>query len=158
MTKKISIPLLLKHDFTLRAYSSIVKGFLYAIRDKFGPATALEIYARVCTMGDRIKNLTNSIIDIFQVKGNDAETISNWFDVWWELTGGEHTTLEQSKISSRHKITKCPFKTEPKDIRDWALIMVNLVAKTINPKTTVERPKAMCAGDPYCEYVWKIEE
>ncbi|WP_287584184.1 hypothetical protein [Candidatus Borrarchaeum sp.] len=158
MTEKISIPLLLKHDFTLRAYSSIVKGFLYAIREKHGGNEALETYLRVCTMDDRIKNLTNALLDIFQLKGSDAETIGKWFEVWFELTAFEYAILEQSKTSSRVKVTKCPFKTEPKDLSDWALIFTNLVSKTINPKATVERPKAMCAGDSYCEYIWKIEE
>ena len=158
MTEKVSIPLLLKHDVTLRAYSSILKGFLYAIREKYGANEALETYVRACTMGDRIKNLTNALIDIFQLKGNDAVTIAKWFEIWFELTAFEYTTPELSKTSSRIKVTKCPFKTEPQDISDWALVFANIAAKTINPKATLERPKGMCAGDPYCEYVWKIEE
>ncbi len=70
----------------------------------------------------------------------------------------EYTILERSKTINRIKVTKCPWKTEPKDISDWVLIFNNIVNKTINPKATLERPKAMCAGDSYCEYVWKIEE
>ena len=41
---------------------------------------------------------------------------------------------------------------------EWALNFVNIVGKTINPKAIVERPKAMCAGDLYCEYVYNIKE
>ena len=158
MTEKISIPLLLKHDFTLRAYTTIIKGFLYAIREKYGAASALEIYERVCIMGDRIRNLTNALIDIFKLKGNDGETIGKWFNVWFELTGFEYETLELSNTTSRVKVTKCPFKTEPEDISDWPKIFTYIVTKTINPKAKFERPKGMCAGDSYCEYVWKVEE
>ena len=37
------------------------------------------------------------------------------------------------------------FRTQDAEIR-----FDNIVVKTINPKTTFERPKGMCAGDPYC--------
>jgi len=158
MTEKVSIPLLLKHEFALRAYTSLIKGFLYAIREKYGANAALEVYERVCTMDDRIRNMTNSLLDVFQLKGNDAKTIANWFNVWFELTGFEYATLESSNKMSRIKITKCPFKTEPEDISDWPKIFTIITTKTINPKATFERPKGMCAGDSYCEYVWKIEE
>jgi hypothetical protein len=158
MTEKISIPWLLKHEFILRAYTSIIKGFLYAIREKYGADAALELYERVCTMDDRIRNMTNSLLDVFQLKGNDAATIAKWFSIWFELTGFEYTTLELSNTTSRSKITKCPFKTEIEDISDWDIIFGYIVTKTINPKATFERPKAMCAGDPYCEFFWKIEE
>ena len=158
MTEKLSIPLLLKHEFTMRMYSSLIKGFLYAIREKYGAAASLEIYERVCTMDDRVRKLTKSLLDVFQLKGNDIETTGNWFKIFWELTGWEYTWLEQSNKMSRVKITKCPFKTEPKDISDWAKIFNYIVTKTINPKINLERPKGMCAGDPYCEYVWNIEE
>ncbi len=158
MTEKISIPLLLKHEFTMRVYSSLIKGFLYAIREIYGANAALEVYEKVCTMDDRVRNLTNSLLDVFQLKGNDVETIGNWFNIWFELTGYEYTWLEQSNKMSRVRITKCPFKTEPEDLSDWAKIFAYIVTKTINPKSVFERPKGMCAGDPYCEYIWKIEE
>lgn len=158
MSEKVPIPLLLKHDFMLRAYSSIVKGFLYAIREKYGANAALKTHLRACTMGDRIRNLTNSLLDIFKLDGDDAETIGKWFNIWFELTGVEYTTLKLSNTKSRIKVTKCPFKTEPKDISDWALFWTSIISKTINPKAIFERPKGMCAGDSYCEYVWKIEE
>ena len=65
MTEKISIPLLLKHEFTMRMYSSLIKGFLYAIREKYGADAALEVYERVCTMDDRVRKLTKSLLDVF---------------------------------------------------------------------------------------------
>lgn len=104
------------------------------------------------------KNITNTIRTIFKIEGNDMEAILKWFEIWWEFWGHEATILEFSKTIWRSKFTKCPWKTEYKDISDWALPFCNIVHKTINPKATVERPKAMCAGDPYCEYVTKIEE
>ena len=46
----------------------------------------------------------------------------------------------------------------PGDVSVWVLPFYITVAKTINPKATVERPKGMCAGDSHCEYIFKIEE
>jgi hypothetical protein len=134
MTEKISIPLLLKHEFTMRMYSSLIKGFLYAIREKYGADASLELYERVCTMDDRVRKLTHSILDVFQLKGNDIETITNWFRIFWELTGYDITLLEQSNKMSRVKITKYPFKTEPEDLSNWPKIFTFIVTKTINPR------------------------
>jgi hypothetical protein len=158
MSKKVAIPWELKADFRLKGWTSILKGFLYAIREKYGADEALKMYERVGEMDDRHKNLTNSIKTIFKIEGNDIETIAKWFDIWWELTGEEYTWLERSKTIARSKITQCPFKTGYEDISEWELIFRKNISKAINPKAIVERPKAMCAGDPYCEHVFKIEE
>jgi len=131
---------------------------MYAIREKYGAAVALEIIERVWKMEDRIKNITNRFLTIFKIEGNDAETIAKWIDIWNEVCGYEYTWLERSKTSSRVKITKCPFKTVPKDISNYCKPFLNIVGKTINPKATVESPKGMCAGDPYCEFLTKTEE
>ena len=158
MTKKMVIPWELKADFRLKGWTSILKGFLYAIREEYGADAALKMYERVSEMGDRHKNLTNTIRTIFKIEGNDAETIAKWFDIWLELCGYEYTILERSKTVTRFKVTKCPFKTGYEDISDWELIFRNNISKAINPKATVERLKGMCVGDPYCEHVFKIEE
>jgi hypothetical protein len=158
MAKKRVIPWELKYKYAMGGYAVMLKAFLYAIREKYGAAAVLEIYERISKMDDRVKNMTNSILTAFKLEGNDAETIGEWWDIWQDLIGQEVTILEQSKTIRRVKITKCPWVTEPEDISDWALIFTNIASKTINPKCTVERPKAMCAGDPYCEYIYKIEE
>ena len=158
MAKKIVIPWELKYDFAIKSNASVLKGLLYAIREEYGAAVVLKLYEKCCTMDDRIKKLTNKLLTIFKLEGNDAETIAEWFDIWNKLCGHEYTILERSKTISKVKYTNCPWKTVYKDISDWALSYVNIVAKTINPKAATERPKAMCAGDPYCEYIYKIEE
>ena len=158
MAKKIVIPLELKHDFVFRGYTSLMRGFLYVIREKFGAAAAVECIDRLFKMEDRVKNLTNTLLTIFKIEGNDAETIVDFLNIWWELTETEGTWPERSKTLSKVKITKCPWKTVYEDINDWVLSWFNIVVKTINPKATVERPKGMCAGDPYCEYIFRIEE
>ena len=158
MAEKVVIPWELKYDFAMRAYMGIFKGFLYAIREEYGAAATLKIYERLCKMGDRIKNLTKTLLTIFKIEGNDMETIAKWFEIWGELMGQERTQLELSKTFGRVKLTKCLAKTEYKDISDHALILVDIIQKTINPKATIERVKGMCAGDPYCEYVSKIED
>ncbi len=158
MDKKIMIPLELKYDFAIRAYISIHKGYLYAIREECGAATALKVYERLCKMEDRIKNLTATFLAAFKIEGNDAEAWAKWWDIWYELCGYEYTWLERSKTIARVKVTKSPFKTSYKDLSDWVLPFVDIVCKTINPKAKWERPKAMCAGDPYGEYVFKTEE
>lgn len=158
MSKEIVIPSELKLDFFKTAYNSVHKGYLYAIREECGAATALKVYERLCKMGDRIKNLTNFFITTFKIEGNDCETIGKWWDIWNELMAQETIILERSKSINRARITKCPVKTDYDDISDWALIFCEIVNKTINPKAITERPKGMCAGDSYCEYVYKIEE
>ena len=158
MAKKMVIPCELKADFRQRAYILLFKAYLYETREEYGAAMALKLYERVNKRDNRTKRLTNSLLTIFKIKGNDVETIAQWWDIWSELNGFETTWLERSKTIARLKVTKCPFKTEPKDVSDWSLIWHNIVVKTINPKATFERPKSMCAGDPYCEYIFKIEE
>lgn len=158
MAKKISIPLELKYDFAMRGYASFIAGILHAIREKYGSAEALEMYERALTIGDRIKNLIDTLLTIFKIEGNDAEAIAKWIDIWNELTGIECTWLERSKTINRRKVTKCPWVTAPRDLSEWFLPFFSIVTKTINPKATLERPKSMCAGDSYCEYVWKLEE
>ena len=155
---KMVIPWELKADYRLKSNVSVFKRFLYAIREEYGADAVLKLYDRVCRMDDRIKKLANSLLTIFKLEGTNAETIGQWFDIWNELNGMEVTMLERSKTINRTKITKCPFRTEPKDFSDWDIIFHSIVDKTINPKATVERPKGMCAGDPYCEYVDRIEE
>jgi hypothetical protein len=158
MTKKIVIPVELKYDFAIRAYASLHKGYLYEIREKYGAAAALEIYEKLIKRDDRMKNLANLLLKIFKIEGNDAETIAKWWDIYWELTGIEGTWLERSKKIARCKITKCPFKYKYEDLSDCSLILNSIITRTINPKATTKRPKGKCAGDPYCEYVHKLEE
>ena len=158
VAKKLVIPWEFKYKFIMGGWTSWLKAYHYTIREKYGPEAALEIYERTCKMDDRLKNFTNSILKAFELEGNDAETIINWWDIWWELCGIEGTSLLQSQTFARSEITKCPFKTEHKDISDWCKIFTNIVINTINPKATFERPRSMCAGDSYCEYVMKIEE
>ncbi|MFX1520175.1 MAG: hypothetical protein ACFFCD_09680 [Promethearchaeota archaeon] len=157
MAKKIAIPLEFKYDFALGAWTTILKGFLYAIRKEYGAVAALEIYETVTKMDDRVRNMTKSLMKIFKIEGNDIEKIEKFYDIWWDITGAESSWLERSKTSITQRITECPFKTEPKDISEWDLIFPNIVVKTINPMAAVERPKSMCAGDPYCEFIYKIE-
>ena len=158
MTEKLEIPMGTKYKFVVGGYHSILKGYLELIRDEYGADASLKLYEKLCKQDDRIKNFTNIVTNVFKLEGNDAETIAKWFDIWHELTGIEGATLEQSKTFSREKITKCPWKTDSKDISNWCSIFMDIVYKTINPKATFERPKSMCAGDPYCEFVSKIEE
>ncbi|MFX1519833.1 MAG: hypothetical protein ACFFCD_07925 [Promethearchaeota archaeon] len=158
MTKKMVIPWELKADIRIKGWASILKGLMYEIREEYGAAAAMEIYERLCKRDDRVKNLTKSILEIFKIEGNDAETIGMWWNIYWELTGMEGTTLEQSKTINKNRITKCPFKTGYKDLSDWVIPFIDIITKTINPKATFERPIGMCAGDPYCEYVFKIKE
>jgi len=159
MAGKVVIPWELKYKFAFGAWTSILKGFMYAIRKKYGAAAALEIYEMVAKMDDRIKNMTQILKDVFKIEGNDMVAMQKWWDIWYELTGIEVTWLERSKTCNRNKITKCPFKMESKDLSDWDLtIFTNVVTKALNPKATTEQHKNMCAGDPYCEFVTRIEE
>ena len=158
MSKRIGVPLEFKYNLAMRGWSSVLNGFLYVIREKHGAAEALELLERLFKMDNRVKNLTNTVKTIFRIEGNDTETMAQWLETFWEICGYEGTWLERSKTIARNKVTKCPWKTAYADLSDWTLNWCIMVAKTINPKMTVERPKGMCAGDPYCEYVYKIEE
>ncbi|MFX1519651.1 MAG: hypothetical protein ACFFCD_07005 [Promethearchaeota archaeon] len=152
------LPFELRYDYMLGGWITGARGFLYMLRDKYGPAETLKIFERVYTMDDRVKILANTIRTVFNLQGNDCKTIGEVFDIWDEITGIESTILERSPTINRRKVTKCPWKTEPKDVSDWFLPFFNTITETINSKATLERPKAMCAGDPYCECVWKLEE
>jgi hypothetical protein len=159
MSKKMAIPWELKYNFVKGQLTTFFKNILYAYREKFGAEAALEFFEHAAwRRADRVKNVTKTIKEVFKIEGNDAETLAKWREIYWELIGTDFAWLERTKTMCRAKITKCAWQTEPKDISDWALIYNTIIAKNINPKATVERPKAMCAGDPYCEYVYKIEE
>ena len=156
---KRGLPWELKYKYVRGMGTTLLKGFMRAIRTKFDAATALELYEMVCKMDDRNKKMTMTLKDVFNIEGNDINTIMTWWEIFYELVGVEATWLEMTKTIARLKITECPWSTpDPKDINGWEIIFNSLITKTINPKATVERPKAMCAGDPYCEYVWRIEE
>ena len=158
MVEKVEVPLETKYKFAMGGFASAYKGFLELIREEYGAAAALKIYEKYSKKDDRIKNFTNTILTAFKIEGNDCETIGKFWDVWYELTGMKVTVLERSKAINRVKVTKCPLKMEYKDLSDFSLINKEFVFEVINPKATVERPKAMCEGDPYCEYIYKLEE
>ncbi len=116
------------------------------------------MYERMNRMGDRLQNIVNKFRTIFNVKGNDAEAIVDVISIWLDLAEFEYTT-ELAKLISKLIVTKCPWTTDYKDISDWDVnTFVTNMAKTVNPKATIEQPKNMCAGDSYCEFIFKIEE
>lgn len=158
MAKKIGIPWEFKYELAIKGWGSLLKGFLYALRNKYGAAEAKKIVEMVYRMDDRVKNLTNFLRTVFKIEGNDVEAIAKWWDVWYECTGFEFTWLERTKTYNRMKITKCPWKTGYKDIGDWCLIWCSIVYNTLNPKATLKQTKGMCAGDPHCEFITRIEE
>lgn len=155
---KRGIPWELRYDYARGGWNSLQRRYLYVIREIYGASAVLEVFELVCTMDDRVNKLTNAIRTIFNLTGKDCETIGEVFDIWDEFTGIESTILERSQTINRRKVTNCPWKTEPIDISDWSLPFFSIVGKSINQTATLERPKGMCAGDPYCEYIWKIEK
>lgn len=158
MVQKLAIPMEFKYELAMRGWNTMLKGFMYVIREEYGATAALKLVEKFFKMDDRLKNLANFIKNVFKIEGNDVETIMKWLDIWFEICGFEYTWLEQSKTLGRNKITKCPFKTGYKDLSDWCLIWNNIIYETLNPKVTLEAIKQMCAGDPYCEFVTKMKE
>ena len=47
MAKKVSIPWELKYKFAQGGWTTLLKGFLYEIREEYGAAAALKIYERL---------------------------------------------------------------------------------------------------------------
>ncbi|WP_287584012.1 hypothetical protein [Candidatus Borrarchaeum sp.] len=159
MAKKMAIPWELKYKYLQGMLTTLFKSVMYEYREKHGAAAALEFIEGVWKREDRVKNMTKTLKDVFKIEGNDIEAIDKWWGIWWELTGMDATRLEQSKKLMKFKIPAgCAWLTKPKDISDWPLIFMNLIVKAINPKAILERVKGLCAGDPYCEYITKIEE
>lgn len=156
---KRGLPWELKYNYVRGQMTTLFKGFLYAIREEYGAAAALKIVEKMWKFKDRVKNMVNTLLNVFEIEGNDVETLSEFWDVYWEIQGTEAIILERSKTSGRAKITKCPWSTpDPKDINIWCEIWVDTVSESINHKISNKRLKGMCAGDPYCEYVLKLEE
>jgi hypothetical protein len=147
-----------KYDFVMSGNEHFFRGWLYAIRAKHGAAAVLDSYAMMCKEGDRIKNMTNALRKIFNLYGNDATTIGELLDVWDEIWKYETTILERTPTINRRIVTKCIWKVDYKDIGNYAFTIKEIMGKTVNPKAAFERPKGMCVGDPYCEYIWRIEE
>jgi hypothetical protein len=154
---KRGLPAELKFDYALGGWTDVHKGLLHTLRQKYGAKASLEVFERVCNMNDNVKNLTRAFQTVFNLLGNDCETIGQVLDVWDEFTGTESTILERSKTTNRRKVTSCPWKVGDNDFSTWFLPFFNIITATINPLATLERPKAMCAGDPYCEYIWKLK-
>ncbi|WP_287584186.1 hypothetical protein [Candidatus Borrarchaeum sp.] len=156
---KRGLPWELKYNYVRGQMTTLFKGFLYAIREEYGAAAALKITEKMWRFKDRVKNMINTFLSVFEIQGNDLEKLAEFWDVYWEIQGSEAIILERSKTINRTKITKCPWSTpDPKDISGWCEIWANIVSESINPKISTKRLKGMCAGDPYCEYVWRIED
>ena len=159
MAKKMPIPWELKYNFVKGMVTTLFKSVMYEYRAKHGAAAALEFYEGVWKREDRVKNLTNVIRDVFKIDGNDIEALQTWWKIYNDLLGMHFTILELSKTHSRVRYpTGCAWATEPEDISDWCFIFSKIINTTINPNATMERVKGICEGDPYCEYVWRIEE
>ena len=159
MAKKMTVPWELKYKFFRGMLTTLFKGFMLAIRERHGSAEALEIHEQVCKMDGRIKNMTNTLKEVFKIEENDIEAMVKWWDIYWEIAGIEGTWPEVNKTHYRIRITKCPWSTpDPKGISGWSIIYVGMINQALNPKATTERPKGMCAGDPHCEYIVRIEE
>ena len=159
MSKKIAIPWELKYKFIKGMLTTVFKGFMYEIREECGAAMTLKIYENIQKRDDRAKKAAKTIKEVFKIEGNDIEAINKWWDIWNEIIGNENTIIEQSETFSKTRFPMgCAWKTVPKDIKDWFLILGNIFTKTLNPKAKLERIKGMCDGDSYCEYVTTIEE
>ena len=168
MTKKLQTPCAspkrglpweLKYNYVRGQMTTLMKGFLYAIREEYGAAAALKIAEKMWKFNDRVKNMINTLLNVFEIQGNDLEKLAEFWDVYFEIQGTEAIILERSKTISRNKITKCPWSTpDPQDINVWCERWADTVSESINPKISNKRLKGMCAGDPYCEYVSKLEE
>ena len=159
MTKKMPIPWELKYNFIKGMLTTFFKGVIYEFRKRFGGVATLEFVESVWKREDRVKKMTTTLKDVFKIEGNNIETLQTWWKIYNELLGMNFTILELSKTHSRVRYpTGCAWVTEPEDISDWFFIFSNIINTTINPKATMERVKGICEGEPYCEYVWKIEE
>ena len=155
---KRGLPWELKCKFARGQLTTLFKGVMNEIREKYGAAAALEIAEKAWKREDRVKNMVHTLKDVFKIEGNDIEALGNWWDIYYELAGMEATILERSKTIDRRKLTKCPFVTEHKDVSDWDVRFCKIAAKTINEKAILEMPKTMCAGDPYCDFIFRIEK
>ena len=155
---KRGIPWDLKYNFAMKGFEDFFRGLMYAIREKYGAAVTLEIFDRWVNDGDRVKDLTNNLRTIFDLKGNDCVTIGEVLDVWDEVCGYESFVIERSPTIYRRKVTKCPWTVKYKDVGNYAWYFKDQMGKGVNPKATLEMPKKMCAGDSYCDYIWRIEE
>jgi hypothetical protein len=156
---KRGLPWELKCKFARGQLTTLFKGIMNEIREKFGAAAALEIAEKVWKREERVKKMVHTLKDVFKIEGNDLEANLLWWNLYYELTGMEAAYLEVNKSSTKTKITNCPWSTQdPKDISGWCIIYANIINKAFNSKFTNERLKGMCAGDPYCEFILKIEE
>jgi hypothetical protein len=159
MSGKITIPWELKYKYVRGQMTTLFKGFLYAIREEYGATVALKVAKNMWEFNDRIRNMVSTLLNVFEIEGNDCETIGGFWDVYFEIQGTEGIILERSKTSGRTKITDCPWSTpDPKDISSWCVVFNNIIHKSINPKASTKRLKGMCNGDTYCEFVVRIEE
>ena len=156
---KRGLPWEIKYNYVRGMLTTLFKGFMHEIREEYGAAGALKIYERFNQRSDRFKKMATTLKNVFNIEGDDIEAIMTWWEIFYELTGMEATWLEVTNTLARVKITRCPWSApDPKDISSWSIINSRMINRAINPKATLERPKGMCAGDPYCEYVMKIEE
>ena len=159
MAKKIAIPWELKYKFVKGMLTTVFKGFIYEIREECGAATTLKIYENIQRRDDRAKKAAKTIKEVFKIEGNDIEAIQRWWEIYWELLEIQGIVVELSKTYARVRFPMgCAWKTDPKDIKDWFLILGNIFTKALNPKAKLERIKGMCDGDSFCEYVTTIEE
>ena len=80
---KMGLPWELKCKFARGQLTTLFKGIMRLLREKYGPATALELAEGFWRYDDRIPKMTLHLKNIFKIEGNDLEAIINWWNIWF---------------------------------------------------------------------------
>ena len=139
-------------------YGSMVR----AIYRRYGKKGLKVVYE---VTSDSAKKYVIMALKNYNLKGNDARTAGGYYRIYHKIIFGND--LEIIKDTPKKVIVRnsgfCPLSTNPQEELTPGICLntmghENRACKIINPKLKFSIPYLRSAGDPYCEYVFELED
>ena len=133
-----------------------------AVYRKYGKEGLKAVYKITSNSADNyvIMSLQN-----FKLKGNDARTAGGYYKCHHKLLFGND--LEVVEDTPKRVVLRnngfCWLSSNPKEELNPEICLntmghENMACEIINPKLKFSLPKMRSAGDPYCEYVFELQD
>jgi len=111
---------------------------------------------------------SKQVTDVLGLAGDDAKSVAETIQLVATVAMGPEFKLETVEATAEKAVvrcTGCPWWNRFKELGISEgfcpvadLAYCDALAKSLNPKVTVSLPKAMPRGDPYCEWVYELQE
>lgn len=153
-------------EFLRGAYFGVDGVWFLVCEDEYDFDKALYLDGEVWKRFAKI--LAKRVKRLFDVEGDDAETVADTLALRWTMEKWEFEVLEYSAKRSVLRVTSCPWleglkksnreKFIPKICDPVCEIVYHSWAEAINPKIKVEKPKTRGKGDTHCDFIFTLKE